>query len=140
MFTTYVGLEVIHAPGSYWAGLTVALAAGVVLGAVAELADIRPSLGKPELNSVIITIGLLILLEEWAGILYGGQYRSFPAAFSIIGLNAGSTPRREPGAGRNSPNATRPRPGVVTKLRPRPSARPRHGRAAAGNAASRWTR
>src|SRR6202167_4120425 len=92
MFTTYIALEVIYHTGSYWAGFVVALAAGVVLGAVAELAVIRPSLGKPELNAVIITIGLLILLEGLAGIFYGGQYRSFPAAFSVIGLRAGSTP------------------------------------------------
>ena len=92
MFTTYIALEVIRQTGSYWAGFVVALAAGVVLGAAAELAVIRPALGKPELNAVIITIGLLILLEGLAGIFYGGQYRSFPAAFSIIGLKAGSTP------------------------------------------------
>jgi branched-chain amino acid transport system permease protein len=92
MFTTYIAFEVIHHTGSYWAGFVVALAAGVVLGAAAELAVVRPALGKPELNAVIITIGLLILLEGLAGIFYGGQYRSFPAAFSVIGLKAGSTP------------------------------------------------
>ena len=91
MLTTFIALEVIHHTGSYWAGFVVALAAGVVLGAVAELAVIRPTLGRPELNAVIITIGLLILLEGLAGIFYGGQYRSFPAAFSVTGLRAGST-------------------------------------------------
>src|SRR6202046_5268271 len=90
MFTTYVAFEVIHHTGSYWAGFVVALAAGVVLGAAAELAVIRPALGKPELNAVIITIGLLILLEGLAGIFYGGQFRSFPAAFSVIGLRVGT--------------------------------------------------
>jgi branched-chain amino acid transport system permease protein len=40
---------------------------------------------------VIVTIGLLILIEGAAGILYGGQFRSFPAAFSITGLKVGST-------------------------------------------------
>jgi len=92
MFTTFIALEVIYHTGSYWAGFVVALAAGLVLGAVAELTVIRPVLGKPELNAVIITIGLLILLEGLAGIFYSGQYRSFPAAFSITGLRAGSTP------------------------------------------------
>jgi branched-chain amino acid transport system permease protein len=92
MFTTYIAIEVIYLTGSYWAGFAVALAAGILLGAVAELAIIRPTLGKPELNAVIITIGLLVLLEGVAGILYGGQYRSFPAAFSIVGLRAGTTP------------------------------------------------
>jgi branched-chain amino acid transport system permease protein len=91
MFTTYIGIEVIYHTHSYWAGFVVALAAGLVFGAVAELTVIRPTLGKPELNAVIITIGLLILIEGAAGILYGGQFRSFPAAFSVNGLKVGST-------------------------------------------------
>ena len=92
MFTTYIALEVIRHTGSYWAGFAVALAAGVVLGAICQLIIIRPTMSKPPLNAVIVTIGLLILLEGLAGIFYGGQYRSFPAAFSITGLKVGTTP------------------------------------------------
>jgi branched-chain amino acid transport system permease protein len=92
MFTTFIAIEVIYKTGSYWAGFAVALAAGLVLGAVAEVVVIRPTLGKPELNSVIVTIGLLILLEGLAGIFYGGQDRSFPTAFSYAGLKIGHTP------------------------------------------------
>jgi branched-chain amino acid transport system permease protein len=92
MFTTFVAIEVIYKTGNYWAGFVVALAAGAVLGAAAELLVIRPAIGKPELNSVIITIGLLIGLEGLAGIIYGAQYRSFPSAFSITGLRVGGTP------------------------------------------------
>ena len=91
MFTTFIAIEVIYQTGSYWAGFVVALAAGIVLGAVTELAVIRPTLGKPELNSVIVTIGLLVLFEGLAGIFFGGQFRSFPAAFSVTGLHVGST-------------------------------------------------
>jgi branched-chain amino acid transport system permease protein len=91
MFTTFIAIEVIYRTHNYWAGFVVALAAGLVLGAICELTVIRPTLGKPPLNSVLVTIGLLILLEGLAGILWGGQYRSFPAAFSITGLKVGST-------------------------------------------------
>src|SRR5258708_3743706 len=90
MFTTYIGWLVIRDTGSYWAGFAVALAAGLVLGAILERAVVRPTEGKSPLNSVIVTIGLLILLEGLAGIIYGGQYRSFPAAFSIKGLKIGN--------------------------------------------------
>src|ERR1700730_622094 len=92
MLTTYVAIEVIYKTHSYWAGFVIALAAGLVLGAVSELTVVRPTVGKPELNSVIVTIGLLILIEGLAGIFFGGQYRSFPAAFSITGLNVGGPP------------------------------------------------
>jgi len=92
MFTTYVAIEVIYRTGSYWEGFVIALAAGVVLGAICQLTIIRPTMNKPPLNAVIVTIGLLILLEGLAGIFYGGQYRSFPTAFSQAGLRIGGTP------------------------------------------------
>jgi branched-chain amino acid transport system permease protein len=90
MFTTYVAWLVIRDTGSYWAGFAVALAAGLVLGALLEVTVVRPTMGKAPLNSVIVTIGLLILLEGVAGIIYGGQYRSFPASFSVKGIKVGS--------------------------------------------------
>jgi branched-chain amino acid transport system permease protein len=90
MFTTYVALIVINHTGSYWLGFAVALAAGLALGGFLELTVVRPAERRPPLNAVIVTIGLLIFLEGLAGIIYGGQYRSFPPAFSIKGLTAGS--------------------------------------------------
>jgi branched-chain amino acid transport system permease protein len=90
MFTTYVAWVVISHTGNYWAGFVVALASGLVLGAILERAVVRPTVGKSPLNSVIVTIGLLIFLEGLAGIIYGGQYRSFPAAYSVKGLMIGS--------------------------------------------------
>jgi branched-chain amino acid transport system permease protein len=91
MMTTFIAIEVIYHTHSYWAGFFVALAAGLLLGAICELTVIRPTIGKPPLNHVIVTIGLLVLLEGLAGIFFGGQFRSFPTAFSITGLKVGST-------------------------------------------------
>ena len=90
MFTTYLAFEVISRTGSYWAGFAVALLAGLVLGGLIERVVIRPVENKPPLNAIIVTIGLLIFLEGLAGVMYGGQYRSFPAAYSINGLHIGS--------------------------------------------------
>jgi branched-chain amino acid transport system permease protein len=83
---------VINRTGSYWAGFAAALATGLVLGGVLERLVIRPVESRTPLNAVVVTIGLLVLLEGLAGIVYGGQYRSFPAAFSVTGLRAGSVP------------------------------------------------
>ncbi len=91
MFTTYVAVIVINHTGNYWEGFGLALAAGLVLGAVLERTVIRPVENKPPLNAVIVTIGLLIFLEGLAGIIYGGQFRSFPPAFSIVGLKFSGT-------------------------------------------------
>ena len=92
MFTTYVAIEVIYRTGSYWTGFVSALAAGIVLGVVCQLTVIRPTMNKPPINAVIVTIGLLILLEGLAGIFFGGQFRSFPTAFSQTGLKISGTP------------------------------------------------
>ena len=92
MLTTFIALTVINRTGSYWAGFAVALASGLILGGVIERVVIRPVENKPPLNPVVVTIGLLVFIEGVAGIIYGGQYRSFPAAFSVTGLHAGSVP------------------------------------------------
>jgi len=91
MFTTYIALLVIQQTGNYWLGFAVALAAGLVFGAAVERLVVRPVESKPPLNAVIVTIGLLILIEGVAGMIYGGQYKSFPPGYSIVGLKVGST-------------------------------------------------
>jgi branched-chain amino acid transport system permease protein len=91
MFTSYIALIIINHTGNYWVGFAVALACGLVLGAVVERLVVRPVENKPPLNAVIVTIGVLVLLEGLAGMIYGGQFRSFPPAFSVSGLKVGST-------------------------------------------------
>ena len=90
MFTTYLALLVVDHTGNYWLAFVVALAAGVLLGAVIERVVVRPVESRPPMNAVIVTIGLLILIEGVAGMIYGGQFKSFPPGYSIVGLRAGS--------------------------------------------------
>ncbi|MDR2985344.1 MAG: branched-chain amino acid ABC transporter permease [Nocardiopsaceae bacterium] len=90
MFTTYLALMVVNHTGNYWLAFVVALAAGLVLGAVVERVVVRPVENKPPMNAVLVTIGLLILIEGVAGMIYGGQFKSFPPGYSIVGLRAGS--------------------------------------------------
>ncbi len=90
MLTSYIALMVINASGNYWLGFVVALAAGLVIGAIVERVVIRPVASKPPLNAVIVTIGLLIGIEGLAGLLFSSNNRSFPPAYSINGLSIGS--------------------------------------------------
>src|SRR5450755_3767753 len=69
MFTTYVAIIIINRTGNYWLGFVIALIAGLVLGAFLERTVVRRTFRKPPLNAVIVTIGLLILLEGVAGII-----------------------------------------------------------------------
>ena len=89
MLTTYVALVVIDAGMSYWIGFAVALLSGLVLGAVMERVVIRPVEGKPEINAVILTLGLFVLLHAIAAIIFGSRYRSFPAPFGLRGFQVG---------------------------------------------------
>jgi branched-chain amino acid transport system permease protein len=91
MFTTFIASAVINSTGSYWLGFAVALACGLVLGALVERVLIRPVESAPPLNAVIVALGLLILLQAGAGMIWGNSPRSFPAAFSIRGYSVGGT-------------------------------------------------
>jgi branched-chain amino acid transport system permease protein len=91
MITTSIALDVIDSSGSYWLGFAVALASGLVFGALVERVLIRRVEGGPPLNAVIVTLGLLILLEAIAGMIWGNTPRSFPPAFSIEGYKVGGT-------------------------------------------------
>jgi len=91
MVTTFIASSVISASGSYWLGFAVALVCGLVLGAIVERLLMRRVESGPPLNAVIVALGLLILLEALAGMIWGNTPRSFPPAFSIRGYDIGGT-------------------------------------------------
>jgi branched-chain amino acid transport system permease protein len=89
MVTTFVALTVIEAGASWWLGLAAALLSGLVLGAVLERTVVRPVQGGSQINAVILTLGLFIVLHALAAVVFGNRYRSFPAPFGIRGLEIG---------------------------------------------------
>jgi branched-chain amino acid transport system permease protein len=91
MITTFIASAIINGGGSYVIGFVVALASGLVFGAVVERVLIRPVEGAPPLNAVIVTLGLYTLLIAVAGMIWGNQPRAFPAAFSLRGYRVGGT-------------------------------------------------
>lgn len=91
MFTTYLALFAIEHGAPYWVGFIVALVSGLLIGAFAERVIVRPVESAPPLNVVILTLGLLLFLEALAPMAFGGQIKSFPPAFSIVGLRFGAS-------------------------------------------------
>lgn len=84
MFTTFIAWEfVVRHHQSYWVGLAVALLAGLVLGGVVERVLIRPVENGPPLNPVIVTLGILLMLQAAAGMIWGNGLSSFPPEFSV---------------------------------------------------------
>ncbi|HEY9566423.1 MAG TPA: branched-chain amino acid ABC transporter permease [Nocardioides sp.] len=89
MFTTYIALMLIEAGYSYWLGFAAALLTGLVMGAVIERVVIRPVEGKSEINAVILTLGLFIVIQSGAALIWGSTYQSFPAPFGVRGVQVG---------------------------------------------------
>src|SRR5436305_3089924 len=91
MVTTFIASAVISGGASYVVGFVVAVAGGLVLGAIVERVLVRPVETAPPLNAVILTLGLYTLLVAGAGMIWGNTPRSFPAAFSLRGYKIGGT-------------------------------------------------
>lgn len=91
MMTTFIASSLLGQGIGYWWAFVMVLVIGFVFGAAVERVLIRPLQGKSELNPVIVTIGLLVVLEGLAGAIYGNASRGFPAAFSQSGLTVGHT-------------------------------------------------
>lgn len=89
--TAFIALSLIQDGRSYWLALVVALAAGFVLGAVVERVIVRPVEGGPELNAVIVTLGLFVAIQALIAIIWGSSFESFPAPFGLEGFQVGDS-------------------------------------------------
>jgi branched-chain amino acid transport system permease protein len=89
--TAFIALAIINAGASYWVALPVALAAGFLMGAIVERVIIRPVEGGPELNAVIVTLGLFVAIQASIAIIAGSSFQSFPTPFGVRGFTIGDT-------------------------------------------------
>jgi branched-chain amino acid transport system permease protein len=87
--TAFIALSLIDAGQSYWVALIVALIAGFLLGALVERVIIRPVEGGPEINAVIVTLGLFVAIQALIAIIFGSSFQSFPTPFGVRGFEIG---------------------------------------------------
>jgi branched-chain amino acid transport system permease protein len=87
--TTFIALALINAGYSYWLAFVVALVSGFILGAIVERVIIRPVEGGPELNAVIVALGLFVALQALIAIIAGSSFQSFPTPFGVRGFEIG---------------------------------------------------
>jgi branched-chain amino acid transport system permease protein len=91
MVTTYLALKLIQNDVPYALAFVAALAAGFLLGGFVERVIVRPVETGPEINAVIVTLGIFIALVALAAIIFGNDLAAFPAAFSLAGLEVGGS-------------------------------------------------
>ena len=83
MFSTFVAFTLLMAAGlPYWGAFVGALAAAALLGMIIEKTFIRPLHKASLLNVLIMTIGLMMVINGVAGWIWGLEPHNFPTAVS----------------------------------------------------------
>ncbi|MCY9786926.1 branched-chain amino acid ABC transporter permease [Nocardiopsis sp. EMB25] len=85
LISVYTAYTVTQLTGSYWIGFAAALFAGLVAGALVERVIIRPIARTSELNAVIVTLGLLLVVQGAVGMVWGNEQHALGYAFSYVG-------------------------------------------------------
>ncbi len=75
MFGAYAGIAVIALTGSFWVALVAAPLLVAALGALTEVATLRPLYRRAPLHGLIMTFGLALIFREGARQLFGGNMR-----------------------------------------------------------------
>ncbi|AOY96338.1 branched-chain amino acid ABC transporter permease [Cupriavidus sp. USMAA2-4] len=81
MFSTYLAWAMIQAGLPYWAAFALTVVLSFALGALVELAVIRPMRSAPVLSVVVVFVGLLMIFHSLAGWLFGFTIQPFPSPF-----------------------------------------------------------
>ena len=85
MFTTYIALTVRELTGSWFLGLIIAMAAGLIVGVIVHFLVIRPVKRLDTSGAIIATFGVLIALEALAAMVWGGDPEAFPPPINNSG-------------------------------------------------------
>src|SRR5229473_2231811 len=81
MFSTYLAWSLLQAGLPYWVTFFATVAIAFVGGLLIERVVIRPVENAPILTIVIVTLGLLVILNSVAGWIYSYIQKPFPSPF-----------------------------------------------------------
>lgn len=87
MFATFIAYALIQRGVNYWIALPVTLVVAFAGGILIQRVIIRPVERAPILTLVIVTLGLVSLINGFAGFIFGYVPRSFPSPFSAQTVN-----------------------------------------------------
>ncbi len=66
MLGAYVGVVVIAATGNFWLALILAALIVAILGAGIQIVTLRPLIGRDPLNTILVTFGFSLVLQNYA--------------------------------------------------------------------------
>ena len=90
MLSTFIAWSFVHHGLSYWAAFFLTVSISFAGGVAIERAVIRPVERAPVLTVVIVTLGLLFMVDGAAGWGWSPETRSLRSAFSTRTINVGN--------------------------------------------------
>ena len=79
----------MHTGGNYWLGFAAAIVGGLVLGVVVERTTMRFVGHERPLDSVIVALGVVLIIQAVLGFIYGNEFLPAVAPFSRTALVIG---------------------------------------------------
>lgn len=78
MLGAYLGFVVYVATGSFWLALVGSALIVAILGAALQVVTLRPLIGRDPLNTILVTFGLSLILQNFALWEFGSTVRRLP--------------------------------------------------------------
>jgi len=78
MLGAYVGVVVIAATGNFWAALILSAMIVALIGAGMQILTLRPLIGRDPLNTILVTFGFSLILQNYALWQFGPVARRIP--------------------------------------------------------------
>jgi branched-chain amino acid transport system permease protein len=75
MLGAYIGVLVLASTGSFWLALVIASLMVAILGAAMQIVTLRPLLGRDPLNTILVTFGISLILQNYALWQFGPSSR-----------------------------------------------------------------
>ena len=82
MLGAYIGVLVIAATGNFWVALVVATLVVALIGAAMQVITLRPLIGRDPLNTILVTFGISLILQNYALWQFGPTARRMPEPIS----------------------------------------------------------
>src|SRR5476649_2836927 len=79
MLGAYVGVIVMVATGSFWLALIISFLLIAMLGAAIQIVSLRPLIGRDPLNTILVTFGFSLILQNFALWYFGPLARRMPS-------------------------------------------------------------